>query len=143
MTKCEATCVHACNTCTHTRIHQATLHSELCYQQTLHRTSAINSFSTQHAIHIFFVVVGPRFFQTPEQCRESLETVCTSLKSSVQAEPSICSPDFLCASDSMYTSWSLKQASACTPLINGFVFLFALHVGYIHSFNNYGHCHCF
>ncbi len=66
----------------------------------------------------WFAANHPRFYHTWEDCRLSLEGVCTSLGRTVEPLPYVCSPSFLCMQDSIYTSWTLNSSRVCGALHN-------------------------
>jgi hypothetical protein len=51
-------------------------------------------------------ITGPRWFQSEDECVQNVTAMCLSLGADAVKKPVLCTEDFLCASDSLYTTWS-------------------------------------
>jgi hypothetical protein len=71
-----------------------------------HNTSDTNADGSDASDYILVPVTGPRWFQTKEECKGNVTSLCLHLGADALLQPPLCQEDFLCASDSLYTSWS-------------------------------------
>jgi hypothetical protein len=64
------------------------------------------------------VAKGPMFYHERQECLSMASSTCMLLLRDVLVDPPLCNPSFLCAPDSLYTSWGVDYVSACSYFHN-------------------------